>query len=369
MLLNDRHYFFSPSPYRRTGPGRALDGGLRFDLTQFNPQYFARLRRRVIAARERGIYVIVMLFNGWSVASKGLPNDAWVGHPFNRRNNVNGVDGDTNGNGEGDDTHTLADPRVTHLQERYVARVMRAVDDQPNVLYEISNESSAGSLPWQDHLVRFIRTKEPKGRKHPIGITAEFPGGTNASLLASAADWISPNGDVVNPAPANGRKVVLVDTDHLCGVCGDPSYPWRAFTRGLNPMLMDPWDGRFTEAADWPVSADERRWPLIRQRLGVTQALSERLDLARLTPASKLASSGYCLCDARHGTEYLVYLPEGGRFTVDVSASRTRLRVYWIDPDSGRESAGGEISGGGRRTIDAPGSGDAVLLLRAASTR
>ena len=71
MVLYGRQYFFSPSPYLRTGPGRALDGGLRFDLTKVNPQYFSRLRQRVIAARERGIYVIVMLFNGWSVASKG----------------------------------------------------------------------------------------------------------------------------------------------------------------------------------------------------------------------------------------------------------------------------------------------------------
>jgi len=369
IVLNERLYVFSPSPYLRTGPGHALDGGLRFDLTKFNAQYFSRLRRRVIAARERGIYVIVMLFNGWSVASKGEPNDAWVGHPFNRQNNINGIDGDTRGNGEGEETHTLADPRVTRLQERYVARVMRAVDDQPNVLYEVSNESSVGSLPWQNHLVRFIRANESAGRKHPIGITVEFPGGSNSALLSSAADWISPNGELTNPAPASGRKVVLVDTDHLCGVCGDPSYPWKAFTRGLNPMLMDPWDGRFVEVAGWPVSADDPLWSVIRQRLGVTQALSERLDLARLTPVSKLASSGYCLCDARHGTEYLVYLPKGGRFTVDVSATRTRLRVYWIDPDSGRESAGGEISGGGRRTMDAPGSGDAVLLLRAASAR
>ena len=373
MVLNGHDYFFTPSPYLRTSPRKALDGGLRFDLTKFNSQYFSRLRRRVIAARERGIYVIVMLFNGWSVSGKGLPAgtwDVWPGDPFNRLNNVNGVDGDTRGNGGGEETQTLADPRVTRLQERYVARVMRAVDDQPNVLYEVSNESSVGSLPWQNHLVRFIRSKEAPDKRHPIGITAEYPGGSNTELLASSADWISPNGNVDDPQPATGRKVVFVDTDHLCGVCGDPSYPWRAFTRGLNSMLMDPWDGRFVDTEDhFPVNSDDPLWEAIRQRLGVTEALSERLDLARLTPASKLASSGYCLCDARHGSEYLVYLPEGGPFTVDVSAAHTSLRVYWIDPDSGKESTGGEISGGGRRSMDAPGSGDAVLLLRAASVR
>src|SRR5574341_1036541 len=32
-------------PWKRTGPGKAHDGGLKFDLTQWNPEYFARLKR------------------------------------------------------------------------------------------------------------------------------------------------------------------------------------------------------------------------------------------------------------------------------------------------------------------------------------
>src|SRR3990172_273825 len=35
---------FEPLPYERTGPGKALDDGLRFDLTVFNQAYFDRLR-------------------------------------------------------------------------------------------------------------------------------------------------------------------------------------------------------------------------------------------------------------------------------------------------------------------------------------
>ncbi|MDI7275877.1 MAG: hypothetical protein QME94_07850, partial [Anaerolineae bacterium] len=35
---------FEPMPYLRTGPGTALDGRPKFDLTQWNPAYFDRLR-------------------------------------------------------------------------------------------------------------------------------------------------------------------------------------------------------------------------------------------------------------------------------------------------------------------------------------
>ena len=61
---------FGPLPYQRTGPGTALDGKPKFDLSQFNQAYFDRLRARVIAAGQRGVYVSVMLFQGFSSQPK-----------------------------------------------------------------------------------------------------------------------------------------------------------------------------------------------------------------------------------------------------------------------------------------------------------
>jgi hypothetical protein len=351
--------------YERTGPGDAIDGKPRFDLRRFNAAYFARLRNRVVEARERGMYVIVMLFDGWSIENKGSGDDPWEGHPFNRANNVNGVNGDPSGDGTGRATHTLASPRITRLQEAYVARVIRAVGDQPNVLYEVSNESSRGSMPWQNHIMRFLRSHERPGSRHPVGTTVEYPGGDNDDLLTSDGDWIAPKGDIDDPAPSSGEKVVFADTDHLCGICGTASFPWRAFTRGLNPMFMDPYNAREIGLGALGVDPDDPRWEVVKRRLGVTQALSERLDMATLVPLGALASTGYCLAN-RKGSLYVVYLPDGGSASVDVSASRARLRMTWIDPDTGVSRSGGSLAGGGTRTVRAPGEGDAVLVLRAA---
>jgi hypothetical protein len=357
-------YFFSPLVYRRTGPGTAFDGKPRFDLTRFDPRYFTRLRRRVVAARERGIYVIVMLFEGWSIEKKGDGDNPWDGHPFNRANNVNGIDGDRNADGSGEETHTLADPRVTRLQEAYVDRVIQAVGDQPNVLYEISNESSHGSLPWQSHMTRYIRSRESADYRHPVGITSEFPDGDNAELFATPADWVSPNGDIDDMEPSSGAKVVLADTDHFCGICGDAGYPWKAFTRGLNPMLMDLYDGNAVGLGANGQDADDPRWEVIRRRLGVTESLAERIDMGSLEPRGALSSTEYCLADDR-GRAYVVYLPEGGSATLDLTASRATLREEWIDPDTGVATTAGTVQGGDTRTIRAPGGGDAVLVLRA----
>ena len=55
---------YDPLPYARTGKGLANDGKPKFDLNQWNEDYFLRLRERVEEAGRRGIYVSVMLFEG-----------------------------------------------------------------------------------------------------------------------------------------------------------------------------------------------------------------------------------------------------------------------------------------------------------------
>jgi hypothetical protein len=118
----------SPLPYERTGPGTANDGLSRFDLTQFNQGYFDRLRTRVIQAQSRGIYVSIMLFNGWSVDS-GKGAFVWTNHPLNEDNNIDGIDGDLNNDGNGVEAHELAVSAVTAIQEDYVRKVIDTVND------------------------------------------------------------------------------------------------------------------------------------------------------------------------------------------------------------------------------------------------
>src|SRR5262249_9472955 len=152
----------------------------------------------------------------------------------------------------------------TALQDAYVRKVVDAVNDLDNVLYEISNESDASSTAWQEHMIELVHGYErDKAKQHPVGMTAEWPDGDNAVLEASPADWISPNAGPENqlvrdPPPAAGGKVVVADTDHLCGVCGDATWVWRAFLRGQNPIFMDPYEGK--TGIDPKIDPSARRW-------------------------------------------------------------------------------------------------------------
>ncbi len=132
--------YCQPHPWVRSGPGVATDGLLKFDLTRIDESYFSRLRDRVEEAGKRGIYVSVMLFEGWELQF----TDAWANHPFHRANNINAVEADLDGDGRGLEFNTLdvsdEGRRVLTLQEAYVRKVIDTVNGFDNVLYEIATK-------------------------------------------------------------------------------------------------------------------------------------------------------------------------------------------------------------------------------------
>jgi hypothetical protein len=99
-----------------------------------------------------------------------------------------------------------------------------------------------------------------------------------------------------------------------------------------------------------------------RRAMGHARRYAGRIDLAASRPAGELVSTGYCL--AVPSREYLVYLPDGGEATVDLSAAKGKLAVEWMHPVTGKITAGGAMEGGAKRTLKAPFGGDAVLYLR-----
>ena len=345
----------APQPWLRTGPGLAFDGLPRFDLTRFDPAYFRRLRSRVVAARKRGMYVSVMLFEGWSAQFEVRPWRA-RGHPFYRGNNVNGVNADRNGDGSLLEIYSLGAPGIRKIQEAYVRRVIAAVGRLDNVMYEIANESGTFSIPWQYRMIEYVKRYERrKGiRPHPVGMTFVHGDWDGTALYASPADWVAPKDvrHLDDPPAANARKVIVSDTDHHCGGCGDATFPWRTFMRGYNPIFMD-------ELTTEPRAED------IRRAMGVTRRLASAIDLARMAPRGDLCSTGYCL--VWPGRRYLVYQPADGPFTVDLRAApaEQQFAVTWTHPVTGASQPGAPVAGGAVQQLEPPGEAT-VADLRAA---
>ena len=135
------------------------------------------------------------------------------------------------------EVHSLASPAITALQAAYIHKVVDTVNDLDNVLYEVINEG--GNQQWDWWVVKTVKDYErTKPKQHPVGITGH--GGERlATMATSPADWISPGSQdgFRDPPPAwDGRKVSLLDTDHVWGVGGTHAWVCAASCVGTIPF-------------------------------------------------------------------------------------------------------------------------------------
>jgi hypothetical protein len=405
------HLCMTPQPWPRTGPGTAKDGKPKFDLSTFDQSYFDRLRERIIAAGNEGIYVAVMLFDGWALHLSPAPDNV-AGHPFHAANNVNEI-----GITSIVDYQVLPlDPRIRALQEAYIRKVIDTVQDLPNILYEVANESSGGgavdpnfakalglgdppdwgdSTQWQYWVIDFLKQYEHEQgyERHPVGMTMQFPVDdqtrVNDPLYNGPADWISPGYDdeifahgghpmapgappshwFDNPPAADGRKVVITDTDHYAPGKGDALWAWKSFLRGHHPILMDfgiidgvnPPD----PSASSPGSLPYHSFEPARYAMGDTLRYAQRMKLIAMQPRGDLSSTGYVL--ANPGEEYLVLQPgeKGEPFTVTLEAGTYTVEWYSVNSRQTKDAGKLTVESSVTTTFSAPfeAAGPAVLYL------
>ena len=365
-------YHFAPVPWARVGPELARDGGPKFDLERTDEEWLARLRNRVSTALDAGVYVSVMLFQGWSAGPKPDPwtdcDNPWISHPFHHDNNVNGIDGSPDDEQGYDRVHTLADKNVVALQERHVKTVIDAVNEFPNVLYEIGNEhdGTPENTSWQYHMIDLVHEYElsTKPFQHPVYMSAQWPYPRNQDLLTCPAEAIVPfawrgPGDErweYEPPSANVGKVVFLDTDHLWGVGGNVDWVWRSFMRGYQPLYMDPWGYDHMD----PLAPTGRED--VRKALGAACRLAAELDLAQMLPRPDIVSTGFALYDGAH--KAVVYQPYEDRLCLNLGRSLEGASVEWRDlVDDGKRAPGSVRISGNAGLIDPPWPGPAIAIV------
>jgi len=373
----------TPLPWRRTGPGTATDGGLKFDLAKFDQSYFDRLRTRTRALGEAGIYAGVYLFTGEWLNIFRCPSD---GYPFTGANNINGIDDGYRDGAKGTGSITMSAPNaITAFQDAYVEKVIDTLNDLPNVLWIVSEEAPAGSAWWNAHQISHMRAYEAKKpHQHPIGYAALIDA-PDTVIYDSDADWVAPAAKV-SPARSCGSgkpacKVNVNDSDHsYFGMWNETpqknrNYAWQNLLAGNQVMFMDPYVVYYPRekrnlcvpTANGICRGPDPQWNNFRDNLGYILRYSRKLNLANVTPQKSLSSTGYCLAQTpRAGAEYLVYAPSGGPFTVDLSAmpGSRMLAVEWFNPSTGETSARKPIAAGSSaQRFTSPFSGDAVLYL------
>ena len=211
-------------------------------------------------------------------------------------------------------------------------------------------------------MLQLVRCYEStKSFQHPVGLTAQYPGGKTSALFESDADWIAPGGDgnyLSRPPKATGEKVIITDSDHLMGSSlDDPLWVYRSFFRGLNLLYMDRYYG-----ADALNPEQVSPAPEVRAAMGTVRFIASLLDIGEAAPAPEVATTGYAL---RAVNWILVFAPDASVFDVDLRRMPGQLQLEWFDTVAGRVTSGGTYEGGKISHFSAPTAHGALLYVRA----
>ena len=120
-------------PWGRSDTPGYINGGNKFDLDTWNADYFSRLIDFVHKAKEREIFVEVVMF------SSNYTDDNWRYMPFHPENNVNDIQLENRKK-----CNTLDNGKIFSYQEKMVRKIVRELNEFDNIYYEIQNE------PWAD---------------------------------------------------------------------------------------------------------------------------------------------------------------------------------------------------------------------------
>ena len=374
----------NPMPYKRIpGFGNANDGGLKFDLNQFDQAYFDRMRQRIIDAGQNNITVSVMLLEVYGFQAGSL----WDTNVFNFKNNINGVNADQNGDGWGIEFWTSPTSELKNLHRRFVAKVLDSINDLDNVIIELGNEVGevGGTANWLNDMANFVKSYEAgKPKQHliymsPGGLGRPQLRGPHSYVYDHSQTYVSKKQLVSSPAdvfavsdhwgenynadpPVNDTvKPAFMDEDHLGAFAPgafEHKVPWKAFTRGYHFSLYD-------HPFEVP-SFETPQWELTRRNIGaaVNYANAKFLNLAAMSPSISISSTKYAL--ANPGEEYLIYQPNSGSFTVDMQSGS--YWYEWFEPQTASVAiAGSYDASSGNNCFTPPFSGDAVLYLRIAN--
>lgn len=386
--LNYMRISFSPTQLPELGwhVYRRLDNG-KFDLTQWNPEYWERLRDLITVARSKGIYVHVSVFDHMCVSiSPEMEIWRWPGCAWNIDNNVNGnlfgdIDRNNNGNPlqnnefydadavTGNTTNALRLNVAAH-QRRFVDKVLAETAGFSNVFYELGNEVGGGStashhIGWQRYWLNYISTRTPAvltlDDDHSVLNALSEP-----KVDASFYHHAKVSGDsLLDSWPASAysaNRAIATDTD------GSPrdvelspeinrQGAWLAFTSGGH------W---FNFSIDVHRSEAEYNVEKGTYYRYLRRFIQDRnIPFWTMAPNDELeTTSGKGKVLANVGQEYIVYSTQGGPFNLNLTGVSGTFIVEWYNPRTGVFTSRLNTNGGAIRNFPAPFSGDAVLHVK-----
>ena len=166
---------FYEMPWARSGQGTAWDGLSRYDLTRFNPWYFARTREFAQLSEQNGLIYYHNLYNTHNLLETAAH---WADFPWRPANNINETGLPEPPPLEARNTihvanqfYDASDPRRRALHRAYILHNLDQLGDSPNVIFGLGFQFS-GPLAFQQFFLDTVAEWEKaKGREVRVALT------------------------------------------------------------------------------------------------------------------------------------------------------------------------------------------------------
>lgn len=384
-------------PWKKSGqPGanpllaEAGELSFKFDLDNWNEEYFVRLKNFVETARSRNIIVEIAFFNG-------MYHDCWPLMPMYHQNNIQNI-----GKYESEECglFTVNDPRnsdVMKYQKEYIKKITAELNEYDNLIYDICDEPSLQGLPGggliflPDSLVKpwieemseaFLEAEESLPQKHLLGQTVQ-----NLSPDCSGESWCKwLAAEYVRPAE---KALALNYKDNKPLINVESNYFGMSLTKNAytaDAVRLEGWwfmlgggagcinlNGEFYRGHETGSTSTQSY--IVPQRK-VLKDFMNRLELKGLTHFSDftgIPDSAFCNILAEEGRQYALYLFHGtiegewGAHFIPISDNfRDTIKLNyipagsytldWIDPSSGKLISSEKLNcTGGQIVLKTPG--------------
>ena len=352
------------TPWARSNEPGYVNGGNKFDLDQWNPDYFKRLHDFISTAEELDIIVEVTFFSS-------IYNEAnWEFCPFYHENNVNDTD-----RIERVFVHTKQNGNLLKYQEAMVRKITIELNKYDNVIYEIqnepwsdqegqldlfnktvmpkegqkwyskSNQASELSLEWQSAMSLIVNEEESKrAKKHLIA--------QNYCNYRQAIPAVDPNIDIMNFHYAWPEAVDLNYGFDLPISFDESGFSpkveaiyrkqaWRFILAGgavFNNLdysfVVGHEDGSFKENSSPGLGTNS-----LRKQFSFLKHFMSGLDFVHMKPAKHLIkhAPGFVYQGlSEEGKTYAYYFEGSGNCNVQLSVKSGSYKIDWISPETGQ---------------------------------
>ena len=372
-----------------TYPFSKIDGG-KYDLNQWNDDYWNRFERMLRETSRRKIFVQIEVWDRFDYVDHR--SDRWQIHPYNPKNNVNYTYEESGfakrypdhpGRNRQPFFFTTPEQRndrvILKYQEAFVGKLLEHSLKYDHVLYCMDNETNAEPA-WGRHWAHVIKDRAARANKRVMATemwdawdlkSEEHRATFDHPELYDFVDVSQNNHNkgqkhwdnflfvrkylAKKPRPMNTTKIYGADGNKFGHNDQD------AIERFWRHLLAGGASVRF-HRPDSGLGLNDKAVACIK----AARKLESLIPLWSVEPANDLLSDrepNEAYLAAKPGKAYALYFPSGGEVKLDLGNTKGKVKVRWINIDTGEWDVTSELKGDDKVSISPPGKGNYAVAI------